>query len=86
MLERTRIYATDMDTDVLARARAGAFPLDKLQDYTRNYLARGRQRRRFSRYYAVERRRGGVRPRRCCATSSSPSTTSPPTARSTSST
>ena len=53
MLERTRIYATDMDTDVLARARAGAFAIDKLQDYTRNYLAAGGG-EAFSRYYTVQ--------------------------------
>jgi chemotaxis protein methyltransferase CheR len=52
MLERTRIYATDMDTDVLARARAGAFAIEKLQAYTRNYLAAGGT-EAFSRYYAV---------------------------------
>jgi chemotaxis protein methyltransferase CheR len=52
MLERTRIYATDMDADVLDHARAGAFALDKLQDYTRNYLAAGGA-EAFSGYYAV---------------------------------
>jgi chemotaxis protein methyltransferase CheR len=52
MLDRARIYATDMDAAVLDRARAGAFGLDKLQDYTRNYLAAG-GREAFSAYYAV---------------------------------
>ncbi len=52
MLERTRIYATDMDAAILARARHGAYPLDKVRDYTRNYIAaRGTQ--DFSAYYAV---------------------------------
>jgi chemotaxis protein methyltransferase CheR len=53
MLERARIYATDMDAEVLARARTGAFGIDKLQDYTRNYLASGGQ-EAFSRYYSVD--------------------------------
>ena len=52
MLERTRIYATDMDADVLARARRGAFALDKVRDYTRNYLAAGGT-EAFSAYYSV---------------------------------
>jgi chemotaxis protein methyltransferase CheR len=52
LLERTRIYATDMDTEVLARARAGAFPLDKLQAYTQNYQRAGGS-EAFSSYYAV---------------------------------
>lgn len=52
LLERTRIYATDMDADALARARTGAFPIDRLQDYTRNYLAAGGG-EAFSRYYEV---------------------------------
>src|SRR3954452_3183679 len=33
MLERARIYATDMDADVLEKARSGAFALDKLREY-----------------------------------------------------
>ena len=53
LLDRTRVYATDMDADVLRRARTGTFPIEKLQDYTRNYLAAG-GREDFSRYYAVE--------------------------------
>lgn len=53
LLERTLIYATDMDADVLARARTGSFPLDRLQGYTRNYLEAGGQ-ESFSRYYTVQ--------------------------------
>ena len=85
MLDRARIYATDMDADVLARARAGAFALDKVRDYTRNYLAAGGG-EAFSDYYAVDRRAGRLRRRAAARRSSSPSTTSRPTTRSTSST
>ena len=52
MLDRTRIYATDMDADVLARARRGSYALDKVRDYTRNYLAAGGT-EAFSAYYSV---------------------------------
>lgn len=52
MLDRTRIYATDMDADVLARARTGAFALERVRDYTRNYLAAGGT-EAFSAYYSV---------------------------------
>jgi chemotaxis protein methyltransferase CheR len=52
MLDRTRIYATDMDDDVLARARTGSFALEKVRDYTRNYIAAGGT-EAFSAYYTV---------------------------------
>jgi chemotaxis protein methyltransferase CheR len=52
ILDRARIYATDMDTEVLAHARQAAFPLDKLQAYTRNYLDAGGA-DAFSSYYTV---------------------------------
>jgi chemotaxis protein methyltransferase CheR len=52
MLDRSRIYATDMDADVLARAQTGGFALEKVRDYTRNYLAAGGT-DSFSGYYSV---------------------------------
>lgn len=39
--ERIRIYATDINTEVLARSRSGAFPLDRMRDYTANYISSG---------------------------------------------
>ncbi len=53
LYERSRIYATDFNADVLARARAGRFPLDRMQEYTQNYQRAG-GRRDFSVYYSVE--------------------------------
>ncbi len=50
--ERARIYATDINESVLDRARAGVFPLDKMQEYTQNYQRAGGT-RAFSEYYVA---------------------------------
>ena len=50
--ERARIYATDINESVLDRARAGVFPLEKMQEYTQNYI-RGGGTRAFSEYYVA---------------------------------
>src|SRR5919106_1088173 len=41
LFERTRIYATDINESVLERARTGVFPLDKMREYTQNYIKAG---------------------------------------------
>jgi chemotaxis protein methyltransferase CheR len=51
--ERTRIYATDINESVLDRARAGVFPLDKMREYTENYIKAGGK-RAFSEYYLAK--------------------------------
>ena len=53
LLDRTRIYATDMNDDVLLRAQAGRFPLDKMKRYTENYQRAGGT-GDFSRFYSVQ--------------------------------
>ena len=53
LYDRTRIYATDINDRVLERARAGRFPLEKMREYTENYLRAGGS-DEFSRYYTVE--------------------------------
>lgn len=41
LYDRCRIYATDMNQQVLEQARDGIFPLDLMQEYTGNYLQSG---------------------------------------------
>jgi chemotaxis protein methyltransferase CheR len=50
---RTRIYATDINEAVLERAREGVFPLEKMQEYTENYIRAGGK-RSFSEYYLAK--------------------------------
>jgi len=50
--ERTRIYATDINQVVLDRARLGVFPLEKMREYTQNYIRSGGT-RAFSEYYVA---------------------------------
>ena len=50
--DRTRIYATDINDVVLRTAREGVFPLDKMREYTENYIRSG-GRAAFSDYYKV---------------------------------
>jgi chemotaxis protein methyltransferase CheR len=53
LYERARIYATDINEKVLEEARAGVFPLEKMRDYTENYIRAGGT-EAFSSYYTAE--------------------------------
>ncbi len=52
LYDRSRIYATDMNEVVLTAAREGIYPVDRMQEYTQNYLKAG-GRRSFSEYYTA---------------------------------
>ena len=50
MGDRVRIYATDINAEMLERSRRGVFPLDRMRDYTQNYISSGGK-ASFSDYY-----------------------------------
>jgi chemotaxis protein methyltransferase CheR len=52
LYERSRIYATDMNAEVLEQAREGIFALDQMQEFTTNYTRAGGK-RPFSDYYSA---------------------------------
>ena len=60
LLERSRIYATDLSDGLLERARRGTYPLSVMRDYTANYLASGGS-EDFSSYYTADHRNARLR-------------------------
>ena len=52
LFDRSRIYATDMNEIVLKRAKEAIFPLERMQEYTQNYLRAGGT-QSFSKYYTA---------------------------------
>jgi chemotaxis protein methyltransferase CheR len=53
LYDRALLYATDINDVVLQRARQGIFPLERMQEYTENYLKAGGK-RSFSEYYTAK--------------------------------
>ncbi|MHC0038879.1 CheR family methyltransferase [Pseudoneobacillus sp. C159] len=52
LYERAKIYATDINADVLEKAKVGIFSLEVMKEYTKNYLNSGGK-KAFSDYYNV---------------------------------
>jgi chemotaxis protein methyltransferase CheR len=52
LMDRCRIYATDINERVLEKARDGIYPLALMQKYTQNYIQAGGT-RSFSEYYTA---------------------------------
>jgi len=53
LYDRARIYATDINDVVLRQAQRGIFPLERMQEYTENYIRAGGT-RSFSEYYTAK--------------------------------
>jgi chemotaxis protein methyltransferase CheR len=53
LYERCRIYATDMNENVIFQARTGGLPLFKMQTYARNYFASGGK-EQFHQYFSFK--------------------------------
>lgn len=52
LLNRCTIYATDINEEVVKKAKTGIFPLENMREYTVNYLQAGGT-RAFSEYYTA---------------------------------
>jgi len=53
LIDKATIYATDMNEQVLEKAKKGAFPIHKMQAYTKNYMLAGGT-HAFSEYYKTD--------------------------------
>jgi len=52
LLERTLIYATDLNATAVERARKGVFPMESVPEYANNYLSAGGD-KGLSKYYSA---------------------------------
>jgi chemotaxis protein methyltransferase CheR len=61
LLDKTRIYATDFNQELLSQAKDGIFPLDKMQEFTKNYQKAGGT-RSLGDYYTARFERARFKP------------------------
>lgn len=52
LYDHSQIYATDINNDMINKAKQGVFPLSRMQTYTKNYISAGGT-MSFSDYYKV---------------------------------
>jgi chemotaxis protein methyltransferase CheR len=52
LFDKTQIYATDINENILKKAKEGIYPLEKIKEYTSNYQRAGGS-RTFSDYYTA---------------------------------
>ncbi len=52
LLEKTQIYATDINENILRKAKEGIYPLEKMKEYTENYQRAGGN-HSFAEYYTA---------------------------------
>ncbi|RCW48827.1 chemotaxis protein methyltransferase CheR [Paenibacillus prosopidis] len=53
LLDKTKLYATDMNEQIINTAKKGKFPLKRMQSFTKNYLQAGGA-KEFSSYYTTD--------------------------------
>lgn len=53
LYDRVRLYATDMNEVILARAKDGIYPLERMKDYAQNYVRAGGK-RTLADYYTTQ--------------------------------
>lgn len=54
LLDKAKIYATDMSERAIEQAKEGKFPLKRMQTFTKNYMQAGGT-KEFSAYYTTDR-------------------------------
>lgn len=61
LIDKATLYATDMNEDVLERAQVARFPIQKMQNYTKNYMLAGGS-QAFSEYYYTDSHFAYIKP------------------------